>query len=278
MSLTLSPIPPFPVLSDRATGTYNAKGLAVHNHLSNTFVPQMQALLPVIDNAVDASAAAVAAANFKGKWSTLAGALAVPATVWHNNGRWLLLENLANVATEQPGVSAKWASLTGTLDLISTTSAVAVAMVEWTNFEALASSYRCLRLVASGLIGSAASANLNGQIKISGTFQAATAWVSSVAGGGVSGVSLSSSNQLKNTVSKALALDLDVYSLGTTQLPAVTFVTTGGHDAISGATYPLLGGANFLPALAPTTPIQGLRIAASTGTLTGSFCLYGVRK
>ena len=73
------------------------------------------------DSAISASAAAQAkidaelardaaqnVANFKGAWSSLAGALNVPATVQHNGMIWSLLVNLADVATSEPGVSADW--------------------------------------------------------------------------------------------------------------------------------------------------------------------------
>lgn len=67
-----------------------------------------------------AAAASAASANFKGLWSSLSGALNKPASVEHNGKRWDLLNNLANVAASQPGVSADWlesfsdkASLTG---------------------------------------------------------------------------------------------------------------------------------------------------------------------
>ena len=54
---------------------------------------------------------AVAAANFKGNWSDLTGALNMPACVRHSGRFWVLLANLANVATAQPGASASWAAL-----------------------------------------------------------------------------------------------------------------------------------------------------------------------
>ena len=270
----ISALPAAPNPNDRST--FNARAYPWSVAL-NGMTSEINAVLPAIDSASAASAAAIAASNYKGLWSSLSGALAIPATVFHNNGRWMLLENLANVTTEVPGVSSKWASLSGTVELISTTSAAAAATVEWTNFSTLASAYDSLQLVASGLVGSAASANLNGQIKISGTFQAASSW-QSAAGGVVAGESLSSTNQLKNTTSKALALDLRVYALGITQQPAVAFTTMGGHDAAGGFTSLLVGGAYFDVDVAPTTPIQGLRINASTGTISGVFRLYGVRK
>ena len=58
--------------------------------------------------ALDASALAQAAANFQGNWTALTGPLAVPASVRHNGEYWMLLNDLANVATSQPGVSADW--------------------------------------------------------------------------------------------------------------------------------------------------------------------------
>jgi len=52
------------------------------------------------------------AANFKGQWSTLTGALNVPASVFHNDQYWQLLNDLADVTLSEPGVSADWASAT----------------------------------------------------------------------------------------------------------------------------------------------------------------------
>lgn len=51
------------------------------------------------------------AANFKGAWSSLTGALNKPASVLHNSAYWALLNNLADVTTSQPGVSADWSEL-----------------------------------------------------------------------------------------------------------------------------------------------------------------------
>ncbi len=61
--------------------------------------------------AATAKEAAIGAANFKGLWPGMAGALAKPACVKHKGRFWLLLNNLANVAASEPGVSADWTSL-----------------------------------------------------------------------------------------------------------------------------------------------------------------------
>lgn len=278
MSLTLSPIPPFPVLSDRATGTYNAKGLAVHNHLANTFVPEMLALLPVIENAADASAAAVAAANFKGKWSTLAGALAVPATVWHNNGRWLLLENLANVAAEEPGVSVKWASLSGTVDLISTTNATAAATVEWTNFDTLGATYSALRVVGSGIVASAGSNQLMGQIRQDNTWRANSDWACQSIDANGTSTALSLSNQLTTAATAGMTLDMDIRGIGLVARPLLTFSSMGATHPISTVVCGNVGTNKHTNSWVPTTALQGLRISANTGTISGTFRLYGVHK
>ncbi len=286
MSVTTLPSLGIPPNSITRPGTFNADADAFFGALP-AFRDAFNANVPGIQAIADLAPLVASAASYKGPWATLAAApagpdraLAIPASTTHSGKPWLLTESVADVAAHEPGVSSKWLLMKPptTVELIDSVDALGAALVQWTNFEALASSYSCLRLVASGLIGSAASANLNGQIKISGTFQAATAWHSASAGAVVGGVSLSASNQLKNTASKALALDLNVYALGITQHPAVAFTSLGGHDNVSGYTYPVVGGSYFDVDVAPTTPIQGLRISASTGTLTGSFRLYGVRK
>ena len=61
------------------------------------------------DDAAISALAAQGSANFKGEWSSLAGALAMPATVRHAGKFWALLNNVANVAAAEPGVSSAWA-------------------------------------------------------------------------------------------------------------------------------------------------------------------------
>jgi len=56
---------------------------------------------------------AAGTANFKGSWSGLSGALAIPASVYHNGLTWVLLSSLANVASAEPGISASWVVASG---------------------------------------------------------------------------------------------------------------------------------------------------------------------
>jgi len=62
--------------------------------------------------ASDSAVAATAAANFKGEWNTLTGAINIPASVSHQDTVWLLLENNADVTSIEPSVSPKWQTLT----------------------------------------------------------------------------------------------------------------------------------------------------------------------
>lgn len=73
-----------------------------------------------------AASAALGAANYKGVWSSMSGALAVPSSVYHAGRFWIALEAIASVAAETPGVSSKWAPLVddvGVLGFFATTTA-----------------------------------------------------------------------------------------------------------------------------------------------------------
>lgn len=59
-------------------------------------------------SAASSAALAAGAANFMGQWSSLSGALNIPAAVEHNGVLYVLLSNTANVALITPGVSAQW--------------------------------------------------------------------------------------------------------------------------------------------------------------------------
>jgi microcystin-dependent protein len=80
-----------------------------------TLATQINAAIPSIDavpgyaaSAAASAATAQAAANYKGPWSGLTGALAIPASASHNDAVWMLLTNTADVTLQQPGVHANW--------------------------------------------------------------------------------------------------------------------------------------------------------------------------
>lgn len=65
--------------------------------------------------ASDSEAAALATANFVGEWSTLTGALNIPASVRHDDKWWQLLSDLADVTLSEPGVTADWVEVAPSL-------------------------------------------------------------------------------------------------------------------------------------------------------------------
>jgi len=67
---------------------------------------------------------ALAAANFKGLWEDLTGALSIPATVGHLGSLWFLVTNTTNVTLDEPSVSTKWEKFVGGWDN-QTTSVIA---------------------------------------------------------------------------------------------------------------------------------------------------------
>jgi len=120
-------LPTAPDPNDRAT--FDSRAYPFQQALSGAYRTQMNALADNVNNnaneaslastaavtaAVSASTAAsqaVAAANFKGEWPDMTGPLNKPACVKHNGRFWMLLNNLADVTTSQPGVSADWTAL-----------------------------------------------------------------------------------------------------------------------------------------------------------------------
>lgn len=102
----ITPLPEAPLVSDN-TATFNAKAFALAAALEQ-LVAEINAEIPAIDLAYSAGLAAMGAANFKGEWSTLTGALAIPASVSYQGVMWVLKQNVSNVAAEVPGVSANW--------------------------------------------------------------------------------------------------------------------------------------------------------------------------
>ena len=68
-------------------------------------------------SAADVQAVVLGAANFKGLWSGLTGALSKPATVKYGGRFWLLLDDLADVTAAVPGGSASWTTLDADVSL-----------------------------------------------------------------------------------------------------------------------------------------------------------------
>ena len=106
------------------TNGVDAAGVFVNNAATSAAASEAAAIASK-NSAANSEALAAASANFKGAWSSLTGALNKPATVLHNGDYWALLNNLANVTTSQPGVSADWAFVSRTRWRLATSATTA---------------------------------------------------------------------------------------------------------------------------------------------------------
>lgn len=82
----------------------------------NIITEQIDETVTIINTTAETATAQAqivqSAANFKGKWQDLSGALTVPSSVFHNGAYWMLLENVANVSANTPSeFSTVWAEL-----------------------------------------------------------------------------------------------------------------------------------------------------------------------
>ena len=125
------PDPSLPLADPADRATFTPRKLEHLRWERENLAPGVKALADAsFDNATDAQASATAAlasknaaalseanaaasANFKGDWSSLTGAIAKPASVSHNGAIWGLLNNLADITTSQPGVTADWVYISG---------------------------------------------------------------------------------------------------------------------------------------------------------------------
>ena len=101
-----------------ATNTWSGQANVVAGEVNDDSVAAAASAVAAAASSVSASGHAATAltyslnaagsANFMGAWSSLTGALNKPASVSHAGRVWLLLNNLANVTTSEPGVTADW--------------------------------------------------------------------------------------------------------------------------------------------------------------------------
>lgn len=88
-----------------------ASATSAAGYVSTVAASAAAAAQSVTDASTQVSIAQGAAQN-KGNWSALAGALAMPASVVHSGRVWVLRANLANVTTSEPGLTADWLDIT----------------------------------------------------------------------------------------------------------------------------------------------------------------------
>lgn len=183
-SITALPTPPDP--ADRSTYNTRAYPWSV---AQQTLATEVAAVATNVYNnateaataattATSASAAAVGAANFKGAWSSLSGALAIPASVSHSSKVWLLTASVADVTAHTPGVSANWLDVSASAPAPSAVgSAVTVASpvssVAFSSIPDTALASYCIAVQgASHDSGSATRIRLNGTDLLTTNFSA----------------------------------------------------------------------------------------------------------
>lgn len=136
MTAIVVPVPvpsaALPIPDSADLSTWPARMKELHRWMRNDAAPAMSALGEAsYQNALHAVAmadSAAGAANFKGAWSSLTGALNMPASVSHSGRLWLLTANLANVTTATPGVSGSWLDVTNFLMGVTTAAAARGAL------------------------------------------------------------------------------------------------------------------------------------------------------
>jgi len=93
----------------------------------NTFATEANQTKTDINNA---EAAALAASNFKKAWSELAGALSMPASVFHDSKFWMLMADLADVTLSEPSASnSDWQEMYSYEDVVISTDIVEFKVV-----------------------------------------------------------------------------------------------------------------------------------------------------
>lgn len=110
----------------------NALAVEVNGYASDA-AATLASVESAYDDTVIARNAAQAAADYKGAWSSLSGALNKPATVAHNGAFWALNNNIANVATSTPSITnADWQFVSGSRwQTIQTTNFTAAPNGMW---------------------------------------------------------------------------------------------------------------------------------------------------
>ncbi len=148
------------------------------NSTATTIATNASTASTAATTASSASAAAVGAANFVGAWSSLSGALAIPASVSHSSKVWLLTASVADVTAHTPGVSANWLDVSASAPAPSAVgSAVTVASpvssVAFSSIPDTALASYCIAVQgASHDSGSATRIRLNGTDLLTTNFSA----------------------------------------------------------------------------------------------------------
>lgn len=115
MAVTALPTPPtrsdptnFATRADAYLSALASPFVAEINALQVDVNAKQTSVTEIAATLVTAGDVALASANFKGNWSSLTGAIIIPAVVRHNNSYWMLLQNIADVTTQTPSENSYW--------------------------------------------------------------------------------------------------------------------------------------------------------------------------
>lgn len=211
-----------------------------------------------------ASNTSVAAANFKGSWGDLTGALAVPATVSHNGDVWILENDLADVTADEPGVTSpsEWLLLQSDPLVISGTPS-AGQYTRWAGASTLeARTVSQVRADLSLVIGTNVQAQSAKLDTIAALSDADSIFIVGSAGGWVA--------ESGATVRASMGLG----SIATLAAPAGSVVGTTDTQTLSGKTFSdaivVQKGAREAAAAMPALEIDMANGSVQTKTLTGA--------
>ena len=104
----------------------NAGGAAIEASQTAASTSETNAAASATASA-SSEASAAGSANYKGEWSTLTGALNIPASVSKSTNLYILKLNLADVTSSEPGVTTDWILLGSEQVIPHTTSGTLTA-------------------------------------------------------------------------------------------------------------------------------------------------------
>lgn len=227
------------------------------------------------DIALAAATVAKVSANYKGNWSSLSGSLSIPASVSHSNKFWMLLESVGNVASYEPGVSSKWVEIQPEMARVhlSTIEASAVSTIDIediftdtydeyeihiTNLSPSTHGDLGVFLNQGGWVTSGYSYHINR------TYSQSTVYSSSISSNDSHLEVLQSFNP-----TDYLSAVFRIHKPANSQKKAVNWY--GGMVNHSDICY----FTNGVGSSGSSTAITGVRLAQTTGTLTGTINVYG---
>ena len=236
--------------------------------------------------AEQSEALALGAANYVGLWTALTGALNIPASTYHLGQFWVLTENVADVTTKAPGTATEWVQAgvaIGNRVLLSTVTAAAAATVDIET--TIDDTYDEYVISFVGMTSSVDGSQINLRYKQSGAYVTTSTYdflanvslssttANTIATSGGTGTSILLMTALGNAADESASGEI------TLSLPASTTlrktIRAEGTKISSAGT---VGTIEAFGANSGTAAVTGIRIFPNSGTISGTFKLYGIKK